>query len=77
MNGTEIEYLFSVSPKLSNSGHGFSETFIPQALRSYNKVDKSKVVLKFVISSNSFDEDNLFAFIKGYFSEGIDLEISS
>lgn len=74
MNGTEIEYLFSVSPKLSNSGHGFSETFVPEALRSYNKVYKSKVVLKFVISLDSFDEDNLFAFIKGYFSEGIDLE---
>jgi 7-carboxy-7-deazaguanine synthase len=74
MNGTEIEYLFSVSPKMANSGHGFSETFVPEALRSYNKVDKSKVVLKFVISLSSFDEDNIFAFIKGYFSEGIDLE---
>lgn len=74
LNECSTQFLFSVSPKLSNSGHIFFDTFIPEALRSYNKVNNSILVLKFLISKLNFNEEELFKFIKGYLENGVGVE---
>lgn len=74
MNRTNVQYLWSVSPKLKHSGHALHETFILEALNSYNKVKNSTLVLKFVISEDNFDESELFTFIKGYAFNNIKVE---
>lgn len=74
MNNTQIQFIWSVSPKLANTGHIFFDTFIPEALRSYNKVNHSILVLKFVISKSTFNYNELFQFIKGYSENGIEVE---
>lgn len=45
--------LFTVSPKLSNSGEPFSKTIVPEAVKSYGSFDIFQVVLKFVVRSAS------------------------
>lgn len=74
MNKTQIKYLWSVSPKLAHSGHTFFETFLPEVLRTYNKVKNSILVLKFVISKATYNEEELFKFIKGYSENGVEVE---
>lgn len=62
----ELNILFSVSPKLSCSGHIKSDTFFPEALRSYNEVKNSILVLKFVAEANIKYFDEIFSFLKEY-----------
>lgn len=74
LNESSIDFTFSVSPKLRHSGHPFFETFRSDAVRTMNRVKKSKVILNFVISRHYYNEDELFSYIKGYMNEGIDIK---
>ena len=62
---------WSVSPKLSCSGHSQSETFVPVALRSYNQVPDSKLFLKFVVDTESKTYDQLLTTVKKYSFDGV------
>ena len=67
----DVDILFSVSPKLSCSGHIKSDTFVPEALRSYNEVRESKLVLKFV--SDGTVNDEIHSFLKEYALNNINI----
>lgn len=64
--------LFSCSPKLTCSGHTFSQTFVPDAIRSYNNVSNSRTVLKFVVGSEQSIQE-VKKFIKNYYLEYLDI----
>lgn len=71
LNSTPLSITWSVSPKLSCSGHPQSETFIPIALRTYNQVSNSKLFLKFVVDKEAKTYDELLTTVKKYSFDGV------
>lgn len=71
------QWLFSISPKLYNSGHTRFDTLCPQAIKSYCNHDHQnniKIVLKFVISFDRNIEktkEDCLDFIRSYRSHDV------
>lgn len=53
MSSSSYRWLFSCSPKLSNSGESWTDSIKPSVLKQYTKVPNSIVVLKFVVRSEA------------------------
>lgn len=69
-----LNITWSVSPKLSCAGHSRFETYIPEALRSYNKILNSKLYLKFVVDQSDQTLDDLFRSVKQYSFDGVEID---
>ena len=74
VRNTPFTITWSVSPKLTCSGHNTCETLDPAALRSYNKIPNSKLYLKFVVDKGQKTLDELLIFTKRYALEGVEVD---
>jgi len=65
---------WSVSPKLTGSGHTHDETIFPEVLRSYSELRNSEMYLKFVVANVS-ELDEVDAVVRQYEDAGVKVPV--
>lgn len=69
----DLHVTWSVSPKLSISGHTMDEACVPSTLLKYNAVKNSYLYLKFVVRDEECISE-VKKFIKAYKDAGVDID---